>query len=185
MKELNKEDTVALSHVSDAADNASRSVLKALMKVKNIHPSIYNNAQQIIKKDEIKKEETYAKNAFRVASDKTWNLIVAAKKTYKPGNAMTNKKQEALQTSYTLQKFMSEITTNMDTFMKTSDMSMKPGLLYELKEKVIKAKVMSDFAQRYWKELLKTPLQEAGGRKRNTLRKKNSRINYKSKSRKS
>lgn len=177
---LNKEEratyTKAISRAFHKAENAARNVLRASGKVKQIDSIMYNETTDHI-----------ARNAIRNASDASWTALLAAQKTYQRGNETpATKEKQAAQKSYKLQALMSEISTNMDELISTKKNGTGTPLRNMVYEKVLRAKTQAEDARKTWEQLLPhNTSQEAGGRKRDTLRKKTLHGNRKSRSRRS
>ena len=163
LNDLNQEHKRAVSNTLSAADNAARKILHASSKVKSIHPTIYDPASEAI-----------ARNALYDASNASWKALLAARKTYQQGNAMTNEKQAA-QKIYELQKKMSSITTNMDRFINPLPTNNKPALRNTVHRGVLHAKTHAENAWKTWEQLSQKTNAEGGRRTRRNCNKKSHR----------
>jgi hypothetical protein len=162
---LHQEQKKAISNASSAANHATRKILHASGKIKNVHPRDYDPVA-----------EKNARNAIYDASDASWKTLLAAEKTYQKGNhAPATKEKEAAQKTHELQTFMSEITTNMDTLMNPQNARNRPRLRNTVHRKILLAKNQAKDVKNVWEQLSKHSSQEAGGKTRRNKKSRRSR----------
>ena len=151
---LNQEHKQAVSNAFDAAEIASRKILNASSKIKNVHPTFYDPAAEKI-----------ARAALYDASNASWKALLAAKQTFQKGNNVSaTKEKKAAQKTHELQTFMSEITTNMDRFMNPLHSNNKSQLQRTVHRKIISARTQANDAREMWKAMLESHV--AGGKTR-------------------
>jgi hypothetical protein len=164
-EETMKQRMVGVSTALKRAADAKNKIVEAQTKIIEMIPKgrVDPRISDPIKNAGLQKA---AQNAIHVASQASWDTLLAAQHTYqKNTNHLDTKEKEAARTTSELQMTMSNIATMMSVFPKAPFIE-QPGLRNDIHAALTKAHTSAEKVESMWRGLLQNSSQEAGGKTR-------------------